>query len=128
MNRRKIMTKAYDFDVTITGRHEELEKEFKDNVIEQMLKLTKFHSHILDGNVIIDRNNSFVKVEVKLRVPGSTITAVDKNYNQIKAIDAAIDKAKTQLKKLKSKIVDHRGPSPSPITESDDTEDNDLTE
>ncbi len=122
------MTKSYDFDVTITGRHEELEKDLKNNVIEQMLKLSKFYSHIIDGNVIIDRNNSFVKVEVSVRVPGSTITAVHEDYNQIKAIDAAIDKAKTQIKKLKSKVVDHRGPSPLPITESDDTEDNDLTE
>ena len=119
------MTNSHNFDVTITGRHEELEKEVKENVVEQMLKLSKFFSHIIDGNVIIDRNNSFVKVEVLVRVPGSTITAVHEGYNQIKSIDSAIDKAKTQLKKLKSRVVDHRGPSPSPIIESDDTEDDD---
>lgn len=122
------MGNSYDFDVTITGRHEELDKDLKDNVIEQMLKLSKFYSHIIDGNVIIDRNSSVVKAEVSLRVPGSTITAVHEDYNQMKAIDAAIDKAKTQIKKLKSKVVDHRGPSQPSIPELDETEDNELTE
>ena len=120
------MTSEYSFDVTFTGRHEEIHQEVKSSVIEQIQKLSRFYSHIIDGNVIIDRSNSVVKVEVSLRVPGLTITAKHEDYKQNVAIDGAVERAKTQLKKLKSKIVDHRvSEQPVPEEVTDLEEDND---
>ena len=116
------MVQVYDYDVQITSRHEECEQHVKDSIVKQMQKLSKFHPHIIDGNVIIDRQNSFVKVEVSLRVPGLTITATDQDYNQIKALDSAIEKAKTQIKKLRSKVADHRVSTPQPVVELQSTE------
>ncbi|MFC1606894.1 ribosome hibernation-promoting factor, HPF/YfiA family [Candidatus Latescibacterota bacterium] len=119
------MESEYSFDVTFTGRHEEVHQDVKESVLKQILKLSRFYSHIIDGNVIIDRSNSIVKVEVLLRVPGMTITAKHEDYKQNIAIDGAIDRAKTQLKKLKSKVVDHRvsvQPIPEEVTEAEDEE------
>ena len=122
------MGKAYDFDVQITSRHEECEYHLKESIVKQMHKLSRFHNHIIDGNVIIDRQNSYFKVEVSVRVPGLTITATDKDYNQSKALDSAIEKTKTQIKKLKSKVVNHRAPSQHAVGEMEEIGESDVIE
>ncbi|MBN1292139.1 MAG: ribosome-associated translation inhibitor RaiA [Candidatus Latescibacteria bacterium] len=122
------MTKAYDFDVQVTCRHETCDSPLRESIVEQIMKLSKFHPHILDSNVIINRQNSSVKVEISVRVPGLTITAVNEDYNQAKALDAAIEKAKIQIKKLKSKIADHRVQPPLPVVEAEIAEDSEFME
>ncbi len=112
--------KTYEYDVQITSRHDGCDQYTKDSIVKQMHKLSKFHSHIIDGNVIIDRQNSYIKVEVSLRVPGLTITATDEDYNQAKAVDSAIEKAKTQIKKLRSKVVGHRPATTQPVMEMEE--------
>lgn len=102
------MTKAYDFPVTLTCRHEECDDAFKNSSIEQVQRLSRFHNHIIDGNVIIDQERSSVRVEVSVRVPGTVIAAVHDDPNRIIAFESAIDKAKTQIKKLKEKNNNHR--------------------
>ena len=64
-----------------------------------------------------------MKVEVSLRVPGLTITATDKDYNQTRALDSAIEKAKTQIKKLKSKVADDSVAALQAVVETENTED-----
>jgi len=105
------MSKAYDFDVTFTCRHNECDDNFKVAAISKIQKLSRFHSHVIDSNIIVDKKNSLTKVEISLRVPGLTILAVHEDFNQIKTLDLAIEKTKAQLKKLKSKVIDHRGTS-----------------
>ncbi|HUT62860.1 MAG TPA: ribosome-associated translation inhibitor RaiA [Anaerolineae bacterium] len=111
------MVKAYDFDVSLTCRSNEYDKQFKETAINQMLKLSKYHTNIIDGDITIDKQNSAYKIEVSVRVPGHTVTAVHQDYNQIKALDMAIEKIKKQLKKLKSKVADHRVTPQQPIIE-----------
>ena len=120
--------KTYEYDVQITSRHDGCDQHVKDSIVQQMHKLSKFHSHIIDGNVIIDKQNSFIKVEVSVRVPGLTITATDEDYNQTKAVDSAIEKAKTQIKKLKSKVVDHRAVTTLPVVETEEITEPDAVE
>ena len=110
------MAKSYEFDVMITSRHDDLNEQLKNTITEQMQKLSRFHSHIIDGTVIIEKNNSYYRTEVSVRVPGLIINATQEDYNELKAIDLATEKAKTQIKKLKSKVVDHRAPQ-TPVIE-----------
>lgn len=120
------MVKIYDFDVLFTCRHEECGEEIKETAIMEVQKLSKYHSHIIDGTIIIDRQNSSNIVEVSIRVPGHTFRASHIDYNLSTAIDAAIEKAKTQLKKLKSRVVDHRIPPQQlevEVVESEETGD-----
>lgn len=103
------MTKVYDFDVTVTCRHDEIDDNLKLSAVEEILKLSKYHSHIIDADITIDKHNSALyRADVSLRVPGRTFIATHEDYVASTAIDTAIDKTKNQLKKLKSKIADHR--------------------
>ena len=102
------MTKNYDFDVTITCRHDECNEQFKQSAVDELLKLTKYHGHIIDGDITLDRQNTSYKAEISLRVPGHTLIASHEDYKMNKAFDSAYEKTKTQLKKIKDKIVDHR--------------------
>ena len=58
------MEKSYEFDVMITSRHDDLNDQLKNTIMDQMLKLSRFHSHIIDGTVIIEKNNSYYRAEV----------------------------------------------------------------
>jgi ribosomal subunit interface protein len=102
------MTKAYDFPVSFTCRHEECDDSFKSAAIDQVQKLSRLHSHIIGGNVIVDRKNPSVRVEVSVRIPGTVITATHDDFNRTIALDTAVEKARAQIKKLKEKILDHR--------------------
>ena len=122
------MAKAYDFEVTITSRHNEIDEILKQAAIEEVLKLSRYHNHIIDSDITIDKQNSSFKAEISLRVPGHTFIASDENFDITKAVDSAIEKTKKQLKKLKSRVADHRvSPQatvaePSMIAEDAETE------
>ena len=63
-----------------------------------------------------------------MHVPGSVITATDEDYNHKKAIDSAVDKVERQIKKHKSKVIDHRAPPPTVVVEVEDSEEVDDLE
>ncbi|MFC1541157.1 ribosome hibernation-promoting factor, HPF/YfiA family [Candidatus Latescibacterota bacterium] len=102
------MGKKYDFNVMITSRHEDCSPLYKEEIIKKTKKLSRYYSHIIDANVILDKQKSFFRVEVSLQVPGLVISAKHEDHDKIKAFDATYEKVKTQIKKLKSKVVDHR--------------------
>ena len=121
------MTKKYDFPVSFTCRHEECDEPFKAMAIEQVLKLSKFHSRIEDGNITFDKKkNPLIRVEISLRVPGIVIAATDEDFNQARAFDKVIEKAKTQLQKIRSRDIEHRAPQQpgiqGPLPEINETE------
>lgn len=116
------MKSTENFNVAITCRHEEFGDGFKELIQRQLHKLSKFHSNIIDATVTIDKQNSNFRVEILLHVPGSVITAAYEDYNHIKAFDSAIEKVKTQIKKLKSKVIDHRISVPLIVAETEESE------
>ena len=116
------MENATNFNVTITCRHEDFTDCFKKSIDNQLQKLSKFYSNIIKANVIIDKQNTNFRVEISLHVPGSVITATDEDYNYKKAIDSTIRKVERQIKKLKSKVVDHRVLPLTSIVEEEESE------
>ena len=116
------MKNATDFNVSITCRHEDFSDGFKKSINNQLQKLSKFYSNIIDANVIIDKQNTSFRVEISLHVPGLVITATDEDYNHKKAIDSAINKVERQIKKLKSKVVDHRASPPATVVKVEESE------
>lgn len=105
------MNLTNDFKVTVTCRHEDFNSVVRDNIKEQILRLSKFHAHIIDANVILDKQNSMYKVEILLNIPGSKIIASSEDYVLDKSLDMALEKIKTQIKKIRSKITEHRPPN-----------------
>ena len=116
------MEKNFDFNVTITSRNEGFGEGHKEKITRQLKKLKKYYSHIIDANVILDKQNSSFKVDISLQVPGLVITSRNEDFDQIKAIDNALEKVKTQLKKLKSKVVDHRIAQTTHVVIEEDSE------
>ena len=116
------MEKKFDFNVTITTRNEEFGEDLKEKITIQLKKLNKYYSHIIDANVILDKQNSSFKVDISLQVPGLVITSRNEDFDQIKAIDTALEKVKTQLKKLKSKVMDHRTIQTAHVVIEEDSE------
>ncbi len=102
------MTKVYDFDVAMTCRHDECSDEYKQSLVDEVLRLSKYHTHIIDGYITLDRQNTSYRAEISLRIPGHTLISSNDDYKMDKAFVGAFDKMKAQLQKIKSKIVDHR--------------------
>ena len=123
-----LMKNTNDFNVSITCRHEEFTDDFKKSINNQLQKLSKFYSNIIKANVIIDRQNTSFRVEIILHVPGSVITATDEDYNHKKAIDSTIEKVERQIKKLKSKVVDHKALPLTAVVEVEESEEVDNFE
>ena len=112
------MTKKYDFPVSFTCRHEECDEQFKAIAIEQVLKLSKFHNRIEDGNITFDKKkNPLIRVEISLRIPGLVIAATHEDFNQVRALDEVVEKAKVQLQKIRSRVIEHRVVQPPPVPE-----------
>ncbi len=122
------MKNANDFNVSITCRHEEFTDDFKKSINNKLQKLSKFYSNIIKANVIIDRQNTSFRVEIILHVPGSVITATDEDYNYKKAIDSTIEKVERQIKKFKSKVVDHKALPLTAVVEVEESEEVDNFE
>ena len=97
-----------DFNVAITSRHEELEDDAKNKIIEEIKKLSKFHSHIIKAVVTIDRQNTVFITEISLHVPGSVLMSSGQDFTLKKSYDSAYNKIETQIKKLRDKITEHR--------------------
>jgi ribosomal subunit interface protein len=107
------MTKNYDFPVSFTCRHEECDEQFKAMAIEQVLKLSKFHNRIEDGNITFEKKkNPMIRVEISIRIPGLVIAATHEDFNQVRALDEVVEKAKVQLQKIRSKVTGHRVAQP----------------
>ena len=106
----ELMKTNGDFSVAITSRHEELEEETKNKIIEQIKKLSRFHSHIIKAAVTIDRKNTVYKTEISLHVPGTVVMSSSEDFNLKKSYDSAYDKIETQIKKIRDKITEHRPP------------------
>jgi len=110
------MINSDEFAVTFRCVHDECDEDFRISAIDEVKKLSRYYAHIVEGSIIVDRNKPVTKVDITLRVPGSVITATHEDFNKNIALDGAIEKTKTQLKKLKSRIMDHRPIHQVPMT------------
>jgi putative sigma-54 modulation protein len=82
------------------------------NFIQKKLnKLETFYDRLVDGEVFLRLNNEGVEnktVEIKLRVPGNQLFAVEKARSFEAATDLAADALRIQLKKFKTRVQDGR--------------------
>jgi putative sigma-54 modulation protein len=77
-----------------------------DFIQKKLNKLETFYDRLVDGEVFLRLNNEGIEnktVEIKLRVPGSQLFAVEKARSFEAATDLAADALRTQLKKFKDR-------------------------
>lgn len=79
------------------------------NFIQKKLdKLDTFYDRLVDGEVFLRLNNEGVEnktVEIKLRVPGSMLFAVEKARSFEAAAGLATDALRMQLNKFKARVT-----------------------
>ena len=79
------------------------------NFIQKKLdKLETFYDRTVDGEVFLRLNNEGVEnktVEIKLRVPGNNLFAIEKARSFEAATDLATDALRVQLTKFKNKAA-----------------------
>jgi putative sigma-54 modulation protein len=74
---------------------------------KKLEKLETFYDRLVDGEVFLRLNNEGVEnktVEVKLRVPGNQLFAIEKARTFEEATDLATDALRIQLEKFKNKL------------------------
>src|SRR6187402_1463314 len=74
-------------------------------------KLETFYDRLVDGEVFLRLNNEGIEnktVEIKVRVPGSQLFAIEKAKSFEAATDLAADALRMQLKKFKTKVKNGR--------------------
>lgn len=78
------------------------------NFIQKKLdKLETFYDRMVDGEVFLRLNNEGIEnktVEIKLRVPGNKLFAIEKARSFEAATDLATDALRVQLTKFKNKV------------------------
>jgi ribosomal subunit interface protein len=105
-------------DVRITARHVNLGDSFSEYAHDRVGKLTKFEPRLLSVDLIFDNEHGEFSTEARAEVPGiPTLVAKAENESKRKSLDDALDKLGRQLKKERSKRVDHQAPPAGSIVE-----------
>ncbi len=105
-------------DVRITTRHVNIGDTFAEYANERAGKLTKYEPRLISVDLIFDNDHGEFSTEVRAEVPGiPPLVAKAENESKRKSLDSALDKVGRQLKKERSKRVDHQAPSAGSIIE-----------
>jgi len=78
-----------------------------DFIQKKLNKLETFYDRLVDGEVFLRLNNEGIEnktVEIKLRVPGNQLFAVEKARSFEAATDLAADALRIQLAKFKTRM------------------------
>ncbi len=105
-------------DIQITTRHDiKATASTKEMINKKLSKLDKFTEKFTSCHVVLDSESVYKVVEIVMNGRSKTVTALAKEENMGKAIDEAVDKAQRQLRKINTKIKDHKAPKPEIIPE-----------
>jgi putative sigma-54 modulation protein len=78
---------------------------------KKLNKLETFYDRMVDGEVFLRLNNEGIEnktVEIKLRLPGNQLFAIEKAKSFEAATDLAADALRMQLKKFKTRVKNGR--------------------
>ena len=97
--------------VQVHSIHFDADSKLISFIQKKLDKLETFYDRTVDGEVFLRLNNEGIEnktVEIKLRVPGDQLFAVEKAKSFEEATDLAADALRTQLTKFKNKIKNVR--------------------
>lgn len=99
-------------DVRITTRHVELSDGFLARADERTRKLAKFEPRLTAVDLLFDDDHGKLTTEARADVPGRpTVIASAGDMDPRKSLDSALEKLGRQLRRQRSKRVDHQSPS-----------------
>jgi ribosomal subunit interface protein len=108
--------------VIISARHTEVPAQIRDHIEEQFQRLTRFEPRVSRSEVTLREEGATCVVEAVLSIDGGAPVHGAAEAEVFRsAIDRVIDKLAKQLKRIRSRRTDHRGPVPPtrPVTDGD---------
>lgn len=105
-------------DVRITTRHASVGNAFAEQAEDRARKLTKFEPRLLSVDLIFDKDHGMFSTELRAEVPGiPPLVAKAESDSKRRSLDSALDKLGRQLRKERSKRVDHQAPPAGALVE-----------
>lgn len=101
-------------DILVTGRHCQINDDFREKVTKRLLAVEKFKDRIIRIEVQVSliahsRPEQGTKVEITLVGKGPAIRAEGQADEKLSAFDIAFDRLKTQLRRAADRRKKHRG-------------------
>jgi putative sigma-54 modulation protein len=97
--------------VQVHSIHFDADRKLISFIQKKLDKLETFYDRMVDGEVFLRLNNEGIEnktVEIKVRVPGNQLFAIEKARSFEAAADMAADALRMQLKKFKTKARNGR--------------------
>jgi len=104
-------------EIVVNGRNSEISERFREHVEEKLLRIEKYDTrqkiHRIEVEVTHEKNprqhNTAAKVEMTLRSRGPAVRAEAVSTDQHSALDAAIDKLESRLRRTVDRARIHHG-------------------
>jgi ribosomal subunit interface protein len=114
-------------EIVVNGRNSEISDSFKEHVEEKLLRLEKYDSRQKITRVEVEvtheknprQHDTAAKVEMTLRSRGPAVRAEASSTDQHSALDAAIDKLESRLRRAGDRRRVHHGDkTPTSVAEA----------
>ncbi|HEX6149787.1 ribosome hibernation-promoting factor, HPF/YfiA family [Nocardioides sp.] len=111
-------------EVVVTGRHIELSERFRSHVTEKLTKLEKHDHRIMRVQVEVEsernprQHDRAIKVELTAFSKGPVIRAEAAAEDKMSALDLALDKMASQMRRAADRRRVHRGRPPASVGEA----------
>ncbi len=94
--------------VKIAARNFRLSKTLEGYARKKLGKLERYSHHIIDGDLILEKDKSICVVELNLAVKHSAMTSKVKNHDIYVGINEVVKKSERQLKKYEEKFRERK--------------------
>ena len=114
-------------EIVVNGRNSEISERFREHVEEKLLRLEKYDSRQKISRVEVEvtheknprQHDTAAKVEMTLRSRGPAVRAEASSTDQHSALDAAIDKLESRLRRAGDRRRVHHGDkTPTSVAEA----------
>ena len=94
----------------ITSKGHSLSDHLDQHIHEKLERLEKYIHGASDAHVVLERSHQGQIVEINLHAMHHTIHAREVSDNVMACIDKAVTKVENQLRRLKEKFTNRKGP------------------
>jgi putative sigma-54 modulation protein len=101
-------------EIRISARHFELTDNLRNFAEEEIRRLEKYYDNIISAELTMSVEKSRQLAELSVKVYGTLLTAKAKTFDMYPAVEQAVTKMETQIKKYKGKLRDKKGAKKSP--------------
>lgn len=114
-------------EIVVNGRNSEISERFREHVAEKLLRLEKYDARQKINRVEVEvtheknprQHDTAAKVEMTLRSRGPAVRAEATSTDQHSALDAAIDKLESRLRRaVDRKRIHHGDKRPTSVAEA----------